>query len=264
MAFQAVPKCIPSMLVAELEGQSPRALPLFATHPRHPAKQNRAADSIHRAVSKNPCSLSAHDGSPWRALTSFPMSPASAHRWSPLPQAMIDLISLDRAARPWTQDSVDRPIIVPLLCQGSLHLHGHVARRSVAVTEDRAVVNIVAVIGIISVGGIPPAAIPIPVTATVTDEAVIAAPPPIAVVTLPPIPALRRTIRPLIPATLKLLIRFFVPLRIVVGDNVRSVWISWCAGCFAGCNWCSRRRSTVPSCSCNSGWSPADCCLAAR
>jgi hypothetical protein len=51
MAFQAVPKCIPSMLVAELEGQSPRALPLFATHPRHPAKQNRAAD-YHRAVQR--------------------------------------------------------------------------------------------------------------------------------------------------------------------------------------------------------------------
>src|SRR4029077_2117729 len=83
------------------------------------------------------------------------------------------------------------------------------------------VVNIVAVIGIISVSGIPPAVVPIPITATVTDEAVIAVPPPIAVVTLPPIPALRRTIRPLIPTTLKLLIRFFVPLGVVVGDNIR-------------------------------------------
>src|SRR5438552_19194711 len=134
---------------------------------------------------------------------------------------MIDLVSLNRAARPWTQDAIDRSIIVPLLCQGSLHLRGHVAGRSVAITEDRAVVNIVAVIGIIPVGGIPPPAIPIPVTATVTDEAVIAVPPPIAVVTLPPIPALRRTIRPLIPTTLKLFIRFFVPLRIVVGDYAR-------------------------------------------
>src|SRR5438477_2814081 len=134
---------------------------------------------------------------------------------------MIDLVSLNRATRPWTQDAIDRSIIVPLLCQGSLHLRGHVARRGIAVAEDGTVINIVAVIGIIPVGGIPPAAIPIPVTATVTDEAVIAAPPPIAVVTLPPIPALRRTIRPLIPTTLKLLIRFFVPLRIVVGDNVR-------------------------------------------
>src|SRR6266480_4758458 len=133
---------------------------------------------------------------------------------------MIYLIPLNRAASPWTQDAIDRPIIVPLLCQGSLHLRGHVAGRSVAITEDRAVVNIVAVIGIISVGGIPPAAIPIPVTATVTDEAVIAVPPPTAVVTLPPIPALRRTIRPLISGAFVMFPRIFVPLRIVVGDNV--------------------------------------------
>src|SRR6476659_10534360 len=86
-------------------------------------------------------------------------------------QTTIDLISLNCAASPWTQDSIDRSIIVPLLCQGSLHLRGHVAGHSVAITEDRAVVNIVAVVGIIPVGGIPPAAIPIPVTATVPDEA---------------------------------------------------------------------------------------------
>src|SRR5881398_2014782 len=133
---------------------------------------------------------------------------------------MIDLVSLNRAARPWTQDAIDRSIIVPLLCQGSLHLRGHVAGRSVAVPEDRAVVNIVAVIGIIPVGGIPPPAIPIPITATVTDETVIAVPPPIAVVTLPPIPALRRTIRPFISGALVMFPRLFVPLRIVVGDNI--------------------------------------------
>jgi len=43
---------------------------------------------------------------------------------------MIYLIPLNRAASPWTQDAIDRPIIVPLLCQGSLHLRGHVAGRS--------------------------------------------------------------------------------------------------------------------------------------
>src|SRR5437667_9199474 len=134
---------------------------------------------------------------------------------------MIDLVSLNRATRPWTQDAIDRSIIVPLLCQVLLPLRGHIAGRSVAVPEDRAVVNIVAVIGIIPVGGIPPAAIPIPVTATVTDEAVIAAPPPIAVVTLPPIPALRRTIRPFISGAFVMFPRLFVPLHIVVGDNVR-------------------------------------------
>src|SRR5438045_9124042 len=134
---------------------------------------------------------------------------------------MLDLVSLNRAASPWTQDPVDRSIIVPLLCQGSLHLRGHVAGRSVAITEDRAVINIAAVIGITPVGGIPPAAIPIPVTATVTDEAVIAAPPPIAVVTLPPIPALRRTIRPFISGAFVMFPRLFVPLHIVVSDNVR-------------------------------------------
>src|SRR5438445_11514112 len=143
---------------------------------------------------------------------------------------MIDLVSLHRAASPWTQDPVDRSIIVPLLCQGSLHLRGHVAGRSVAITEDRAVVNIVAVIGIIPVGGIPPAAIPIPVTATVTDETVIAVPPPIAVVTLPPIPALRRTIRPFISGPFVMFPRLFVPFRIVVGDNIGllgffGVWV---------------------------------------
>src|SRR5438477_1134626 len=133
---------------------------------------------------------------------------------------MIYLIALNRAARPWTQDAIDRPIIVPLLRQRPLHLHRYVARSSIAEAEDRTVVNIVTVIGIISIRGIPPAVVPIPITATVTDEAVIAVPTPIAVVTLPPIPALRRTIRPLIPTTLKLLIRLFVPCRIVVGDNV--------------------------------------------
>src|SRR6266550_9123664 len=133
---------------------------------------------------------------------------------------MIDLVSLNRAARPWTQDAIDRSIIVPLLCQGSLHLRGHVAGRSVAVAEDRAVVNIVAVIGIIPVGGIPPPAIPIPITATVTDEAVIVAPPPIAVVMFPPIPALGRTKRPFISGAFVMFPRLFVPLRIVVGDNV--------------------------------------------
>src|SRR4030095_13011259 len=134
---------------------------------------------------------------------------------------MIDLIALNRVARPWTKDPIDRPIIVPLLRQRPLHFHRHVARRSVAVAEDRAVVNIAAVIGIISVGWIPPAAIPIPVTATVTDEAVIAAPPPIAVVMFPPIPALRRTIRPFSSGAFVMFPRLFVPLRIVVGDNVR-------------------------------------------
>src|SRR5438477_4251183 len=111
---------------------------------------------------------------------------------------MIDLVSLNRAARPWTQDAIDRSIIVPLLCQGSLHLLGHVAGRSVAVAEDRAVVNVVAVIGIIPVGGVPPSAIPKPITATGTNKAVIVAPPPITVVMFPPIPALRPTQRPLI------------------------------------------------------------------
>src|SRR5205823_5444121 len=133
---------------------------------------------------------------------------------------MIDLVSLNRAARPWTQNPIDRPIIVPLLRQRPLHVRCHIPWRSLAVAEDRAVVNIVAVIGIIPIGGIPPPAIPIPVTATVTDEAVIAVPPPIAVVTLPPIPALRRTIRPLISGAFVMFPRLFVPLRIVVGDNV--------------------------------------------
>src|SRR5207248_900209 len=99
-------------------------------------------------------------------------------------------------AVPRRQNKTARQIRSTARCQESLHLRGHVAGRSVAVPEDRAVVNIVAVIGIIPVGGIPPAAIPIPIAATVTDETVIAVPPPIAVVTLPPIPALRRTIRP--------------------------------------------------------------------
>src|SRR5205823_4094344 len=138
---------------------------------------------------------------------------------------MIDLVSLNRATRPWTQDAIDRSIIVPLLCQGSLHLRGHVAGRSVAVPEDRAVVNIVAVIGIIPVGGIPPPAIPIPITATVTDEAVIVAPPPIAVVMFPPIPALRGTKRPFISGAFVMFPRLFVPLRIVVGDNVILVLV---------------------------------------
>src|SRR5438128_9907239 len=101
---------------------------------------------------------------------------------------MIDLVSLNRAARPWTQDAIDRSVIVPLLCQGSLHLCGHVAGRSVAVAAARAVVNIVAAIGIIPVGRIPPPAIPIPITATVTDEAVIGPPPPTAPAPLPPRP----------------------------------------------------------------------------
>src|SRR5437763_6093946 len=133
---------------------------------------------------------------------------------------MIDLVSLNRATRPWTQDAIDRSIIVPLWCEGSLPLRGHVTGRGLAVPEDRAVVNIVAGIGIIPVGGIPPPAIPIPITATVTDEAVIAAPPPIAVVMFPPIPALRRTKRPFISGAFVMFPRLFVPLRIVVGDNV--------------------------------------------
>src|SRR4029077_2654150 len=73
--------------------------------------------------------------------------------------------------------------------------------------------------------GIPPAAIPIPVTATVTDETVIVAPPPIAVVMFSPIPALRRTIRPFISVAFVMFPRLFVPLRIVVGDNVGLVLV---------------------------------------
>src|SRR5207248_722711 len=138
---------------------------------------------------------------------------------------MIDLVSLNRAARPGTQDAIDWPIIVPLLRQRPLHVHRHVARRGLAVAEDRTVVNIVAVIGIISVGRIPPPAIPIPITATVTDEAVIIAPPPIAVVMFPPIPTLRRTKRPFISGAFVMFPRLFVPLRIVVGDNVCLVFV---------------------------------------
>src|SRR5204862_2557071 len=100
-----------------------------------------------------------------------------------------------------------------------------VARRGLAVAEDGAVVNIVAVMGIISVGRIPPPAIPIPITATVTDEAVIVAPPPTAVVMFPPIPALRRTKRPFISGAFVMFPRLFVPLRIVVGDNVVLVLV---------------------------------------
>src|SRR5438270_11798845 len=133
---------------------------------------------------------------------------------------MIDLISLDRAARPWAQDPIDRPIIVPLLRQRPLHVYRHVARRSLAVPENRAIVNIVAVIGIISVGGIPPAVVPIPVTATVKDEAEIVAPPPIAFVTFPPIPAPRRTKRQFISSASEMAPRHFVHLHIVVGNNV--------------------------------------------
>src|SRR5437899_3587662 len=134
---------------------------------------------------------------------------------------MIDLVSLNRAARPWTQDAIDWPIIVPLLRQRPLHVHRHVARRSLAVAEDRAVVNIVAVIGIISVGRIPPAVVPIPVTATVKDEAEIVAPPPIAFMTFPPIPASRLTKREFISGAFVMAPRLFVPLHIVVGNNVR-------------------------------------------
>src|SRR5206468_9240630 len=140
-------------------------------------------------------------------------------------QTVIDLISLDRTARPWTQNAINRPIIVPLLRQRPLHVRRHIARRSLAVAEDRAVVNIVAVIGIIPVGGIPPPVIPIPITATVTDEPEIVAPPPIAFVTFPPIPASRRTIRELISGAFVMFPRLFVPLRIVVGDNVGLVLV---------------------------------------
>src|SRR5437016_6666069 len=117
---------------------------------------------------------------------------------------MIDLVSLNRAARPWTQDTIDRPIIVPLLRQRPLHLHRYVARSSIAEAEDRTVVNIVTVIGIISIRGIPPAVVQIQITATVTDEEVIAVPPQIAVVTFPPFPELRGTIRQNITNTLNL------------------------------------------------------------
>src|SRR6059058_537724 len=134
---------------------------------------------------------------------------------------MIDLVSLNRAARPGTQDAIDWPIIVPLLRQRPLHVHRDVARRGLAVAEDGAVVNIVAVIGIISVSRIPPPAIQIPITATVTDEAVIVAPPPIAVVMFPPIPTLRLTKRQFISGAFVMFPRLFVPLHIVVGDNVR-------------------------------------------
>src|SRR5207248_852939 len=134
---------------------------------------------------------------------------------------MIDLITLNRAARPRTQDAIDRSIVVPLLRQRPLHVRCHIARRSLAVAEDRAIVNVVAVIGIISVGRIPPAVVPIPVTASVKDEAEIVAPPPIPFVTFPPIPAARLTKRELISGAFVMAPRLFVPLRIVVGDNVR-------------------------------------------
>src|SRR5438105_2323056 len=133
---------------------------------------------------------------------------------------MIDLISLDRAACPGTEDPIDRSIIVPLLRQRPLHIHRHVARRSLAVAEDRTVVHIVAVIGIIPVGRIPPAAVPIPVTAPVKDEAEIVASPPIAFVTFPPIPAPRVTKRQFISSALEMAPRYFVHLHIVVGNNV--------------------------------------------
>src|SRR5437868_4248956 len=134
---------------------------------------------------------------------------------------MIDLIPLNRATRSRSQNAIDWPVIVPLLSQGPLHLHCHVPRRSVAVAEDRAVVNVVAVIGIISVGGIPPAAVPIPVTAPVKYQAEIVAPPPIAFVTLPPIPAPRVTKRQFISGAFEMAPRRFAHLHIVVSDNVR-------------------------------------------
>ena len=132
------------------------------------------------------------------------MSPGSAHRWSLLHTSHDRFdIAGSRCASPApgfrrsahnSTLAEPEPVAPPTVTSPGA---------GIAVAEDRAVVNIVAVIGIISVGRIPPAAIPIPVTATVTDEAVIVAPPPIAVVPLPPIPALRRTIRPLIPSALE-------------------------------------------------------------
>src|SRR5438477_9262569 len=135
-------------------------------------------------------------------------------------QAMVDLIPLNRAARSRSQNSVNRPIIVPLLSQGPLHLRGDVERRSVAIAKDRPVINVVVVVWVVAPGRIPPARIPIPITATVKRDPTVMPMPPVAIVPLTHDPRACHIKRHFVPTPFEMAPRLLVHLHVVVGDNV--------------------------------------------
>src|SRR5205814_1810426 len=92
---------------------------------------------------------------------------------------------------------------------------------SLAVAKDGAVVNIVTVVGIVTVGRIPPPAVPIPVTASVTHEPIVAVPVPIPIVLHSHIARLCHVIGPLVPGALEML-----PLLLRhVGVVLRNVFL---------------------------------------
>src|SRR5882762_1034660 len=101
---------------------------------------------------------------------------------------MICLEPLNGTASHRTKNAVNRPLIVPLVGERSLYFQGYVAGRDVAVSVDRPVVNVPAVVRIVAVGGIPPAIVPIPVATSVKDEWETLRYPPPVVMTLMPIP----------------------------------------------------------------------------
>ena len=100
---------------------------------------------------------------------------------------MIGLPLCDRASGARAKDSVDGSLIVALLSEHLLHLCGDIAGSSVAIAEDRTIVRVIIVIGIVTVGGIPPAVIPEVIAASVDDEPVEMRRPPDAIVTDTPV-----------------------------------------------------------------------------
>src|SRR5215217_7036579 len=102
-------------------------------------------------------------------------------------ETAVGLVTFNGQAGHWPENAIGRPAIVAVVGERSLHLDGHLAWRGIAVTKDRAVINVGAIIGIVAVGREPPAIVPEPVTAAVANEAVVLRAPPAAIMPLTPI-----------------------------------------------------------------------------
>src|SRR5207248_2580827 len=103
-------------------------------------------------------------------------------------ETVISLEPLNRTASHWAQDAVNRSLVIALLGQPLLYFRCHIARCDIAIPVDRPVIDIIAVIGVIAVGGIPPAIVPEPVAATVEHNWEALRTPPATIMALMPIP----------------------------------------------------------------------------
>src|SRR4051794_30963860 len=95
---------------------------------------------------------------------------------------MVTLVSRQGCARVRADQAVHRITIITLFLKRGLDIRDHLSRREIVIAVDRLIVSVSAVVGIVAVGRVPIAIVPVVISAAEKDDPIVTAPPPAAVV----------------------------------------------------------------------------------